>query len=62
MPKNVGYLNRGLFLIIVALIWILYEHGTVENVLQFGGWVLVLFGAALVVVALVVMGDREVAA
>jgi len=63
MAKKVDYLNRGIFLIIVALAWVLYEQGTITSLLQLAGSVLVLFGISVILVSLATMDmDREVAA
>ena len=58
MARNLDYLNRGILLVIVGMVWVLYEQGTLTSVLQFAGSVLVLFGVSVVLVALLFTGDQ----
>ncbi|MBU7004498.1 MAG: hypothetical protein HXS50_02940 [Theionarchaea archaeon] len=56
MLKKIDYLLRGVFLIIVALAWVLYERGTIGSLLQLIGIVLILYG---ITVMLVTFGTRK---
>jgi uncharacterized membrane protein HdeD (DUF308 family) len=56
LPKKIDYLLRGVFLIIVALAWVLYERGTIGSLLQVIGVVLILYG---ITVILVTFGTRK---
>jgi len=44
----VAYLYRGLFLIILGSLWALWERGDITTLPQFGGYLLILFGVAVV--------------
>ena len=56
-PKNIGYLYRGLFLVILAFAWVLYEQGTITSLFQIVGYLLVFFGFAVVVITLITPRD-----
>ena len=61
MPKKIDYLFRGIFLIIVALAWVLYERGTISSLLQVIGSVLILYGITVILVTLATRNsNREV--
>jgi hypothetical protein len=61
LPKKVDYLLRGVFLVIVALAWVLYERGAIGSLLQAIGGVLILYGISVILVTIATRNsDREV--
>jgi len=47
-PRNLGYVYHGLFFVIVSVLWILWELGSIDNVLQLIGTFLILYGIGIV--------------
>ena len=59
MPKNLAFLHRGLFLIILGVLWVLYEQGSVKSIAQFVGMLLVMFGLSVVLVSILSILAKE---
>ncbi len=59
MPKNLAFLDRGLFLVILGVLWVLYEQGSIATIAQLVGTLLVLFGISVVLVSIFTMAAKE---
>ncbi len=55
-PRNLGYVYRGLFFIILSILWVLWERGSIKTTSQLVGSFLVLYGIAVVGTHLLTMG------
>lgn len=55
--EELGYLYRGLFLITLGLLWVLWERRTITSLLQLAGYLLICFGIAVVLINLM-PGDQ----
>jgi hypothetical protein len=51
--KGKDYLKRALFFIVLAVIWVLWERGDLDSLLQFAGLLLVLYGFCDILVEIV---------
>lgn len=59
MPKNLAFLDRGLFLVILGVLWVLYEQGSIATIVQLVGTLLVVFGISVVLVSIFAMVTKE---
>ena len=59
MPKNLAFLDRGLFLVILGVLWVLYEQGSIATIVQLVGTLLVVFGISVVLVSIFAMVAKE---
>lgn len=59
MPKNLAFLDRGLFLVILGVLWVLYEQGSIATIVQLVGTLLVVFGISVVLVSIFTMVAKE---
>jgi hypothetical protein len=59
VPKNLAFLDRGLFLVILGVLWVLYEQGSIATIVQLVGTLLVVFGISVVLVSIFAMVAKE---
>ncbi len=59
MPKNLAFLDRGLFLVILGVLWVLYEQGSIGTIAQLVGTLLVVFGISVVLVSVFTILAKE---
>jgi uncharacterized membrane protein HdeD (DUF308 family) len=59
VPKNLAFLDRGLFLVILGVLWVLYEQGSIATIVQLVGTLLVVFGISVVLVSIFAMVTKE---
>lgn len=58
-PRNLSYIYRGLFFIVLSVLWVLWERGSIKALPQLVGSFLVLYGIAVVGTHLLTMGYRK---
>ena len=59
MPKNMAFLDRGLFLVILGVLCVLYEQGSIATIAQLVGTLLVVFGISVVLISVFAMAAKE---
>lgn len=56
---NVSYIYRGLFFIVLSILWVLWERGSIKDISQLIGSFLIVYGIAIIGTHLLTMGYRE---